>query len=93
MRVIRAGVVACMAVGAIGCGPDGRGGPGAPTVDGARIGVPADGAPGEWAMPAKDYAGSRFSTLSDITPATVARLALTWTFSTGVLVVTRGRRW
>jgi len=73
------------AAGAMGCGGDGRGGPPATTVSGARIGTPVDGGTGEWPMPAKDYAGSRFSALADITPATVSRLALTWTFSTGVL--------
>jgi PQQ-dependent dehydrogenase (methanol/ethanol family) len=38
-------------------------------------------------MPARDYAGTRFSPLADITPANVAGLRVAWTFSTGT---TRG---
>ncbi len=40
---------------------------------------------GQWPMPAKDYAATRFSRLSDITPTTAKRLSAAWTFSTGVL--------
>ena len=40
---------------------------------------------GEWRMPAKDYASTRFSGLDEITTANVSRLQLAWTFSTGVL--------
>jgi PQQ-dependent dehydrogenase (methanol/ethanol family) len=41
---------------------------------------PADD--GNWIMPGKDYASTRFSALGQITPANVGRLALAFTFST-----------
>lgn len=40
---------------------------------------------GQWTMPAKDYAATRYSGLGEITPANAARLRPVWTFSTGVL--------
>ncbi len=43
---------------------------------------PADG---QWTMPGKDYAVTRFSALATITPANAPRLVPVWTFSTGVL--------
>src|SRR3954453_3134076 len=42
---------------------------------------PADD--GNWTMPAKDYAATRFSGLTQITPANVAKLRVDFTFSTG----------
>ncbi len=42
---------------------------------------------GQWAMPAKNYASTRFSTLDQINGANVKGLKLAWSFSTGV---TRG---
>src|SRR5690606_20047122 len=39
----------------------------------------------DWAMPNKDAAATRFSTLSDITTENVKDLKVAWTFSTGVL--------
>jgi PQQ-dependent dehydrogenase (methanol/ethanol family) len=44
--------------------------------------VPNDG---EWGMPGKDYAGTRYSGLAQITPANVGQLKAIWSFSTGVL--------
>jgi PQQ-dependent dehydrogenase (methanol/ethanol family) len=38
---------------------------------------------GNWTMPAKDYAATRFSGLNEITPANVGRLQVSLTFSTG----------
>lgn len=38
---------------------------------------------GEWRMPAKDYANTRFSGLGQIDAGNVARLKLAWTFATG----------
>ena len=35
-------------------------------------------------MPAKNYASTRFSGLAEITPDNVGKLAVAWTFSTGV---------
>ncbi|HKU85252.1 MAG TPA: methanol/ethanol family PQQ-dependent dehydrogenase [Casimicrobiaceae bacterium] len=40
---------------------------------------------GNWTMPARDYANTRFSPLGDITAANARTLKLAWTFSTGVL--------
>lgn len=53
---------------------------------GARI-IPAAGASppddGNWIMPGKDYASTRFSALNQITPANVGKLQVAFTFSTG----------
>src|SRR6476660_1505277 len=40
---------------------------------------------GQWTMPARNYAATRYSGLAQITPANAARLKPVWTFSTGVL--------
>jgi glucose dehydrogenase len=40
---------------------------------------------GQWTMPAKNYAGTRYSGLPQITAANVVRLKPVWSFSTGVL--------
>ena len=37
---------------------------------------------GNWVMPSKDYAATRFSGLHQVTPANVSKLALSFTFST-----------
>src|SRR5205814_1948156 len=58
---------------------------GATPVSGARIAVPHAGPPGEWQMPAGDYASSRYSELASITPQNAAKLRVAWAFSTGVL--------
>src|SRR5437016_8968556 len=42
---------------------------------------------GQWVMPAKNYASTRFSTLDQINASNVKTLKLAWTFSTGL---TRG---
>src|SRR5215207_5658315 len=44
--------------------------------------VPADD--GQWTMPAKNFASTRFSELTEITPANVAQLQVAFTFSIGV---------
>ena len=52
----------------------------------ASIVIPArDSEDGQWLMPAKDYASTRFSGLDQITATNVASLKLAWSFSTGVL--------
>ena len=38
---------------------------------------------GQWIMPAKDYASTRFSALNQINTETVKNLRVAWTFSTG----------
>ena len=40
---------------------------------------------GQWTMPAKNYASTRYSSLAEITPANIAGLKVVSTFSTGVL--------
>ena len=53
------------------------------TVPSAQL--PAGGvADGEWTMPAKDFANTRFSTLRQVDARNVARLAPTWAFKTGL---------
>jgi lanthanide-dependent methanol dehydrogenase len=39
----------------------------------------------DWAMPAKDFANTRYSTLKQINTGNVGKLQVAWTFSTGVL--------
>jgi PQQ-dependent dehydrogenase (methanol/ethanol family) len=40
---------------------------------------------GQWVMPAKDYASTRFSGLDEINTGNVAQLGVSWTFSTGMV--------
>jgi lanthanide-dependent methanol dehydrogenase len=40
---------------------------------------------GQWTMPSKDYAATRYSDLAEITPRNARSLHPVWTFSTGVL--------
>jgi len=40
---------------------------------------------GQWTMPGRDYAATRFSSLAQIDRTNAARLKAVWTFSTGVL--------
>ena len=47
----------------------------------ADAAAPGDG---EWTMPARDYASTRFSPLDEIRPDNVAKLQLAFSFSTGV---------
>ena len=52
----------------------------------AAIAGPASGQEeGQWTRPGKDFAATRFSRLTELTPATVGRLRPVWSFSTGVL--------
>ena len=46
---------------------------------------------GQWTMPAKDYAASRYSGLTAINTANVKRLRAAWSFSTGVLAGHEGQ--
>src|SRR6185436_1931880 len=39
---------------------------------------------GQWTMPAKNYASTRFSGLADINTGNVASLKMAWSFSTGI---------
>ena len=49
------------------------------------VGAGGAQADGEWTMPAKDYAATRYSELDEITAANAGQLRPIWTFSTGVL--------
>src|SRR6266705_3595653 len=40
---------------------------------------------GQWTMPGKDFAATRYSGLAAMTSANAARLHAVWSFSTGVL--------
>ena len=46
---------------------------------------------GQWTMPAKDYASTRYSRLAQITAANATPLRPVWTFSTGVLAGHEGQ--
>jgi lanthanide-dependent methanol dehydrogenase len=46
---------------------------------------------GQWTMPGKDYAATRYSTLADITAQNAKGLHPVWTFSTGVLAGHQGQ--
>jgi lanthanide-dependent methanol dehydrogenase len=48
------------------------------------VDVPVDD-DGQWLMPAKDYASTRYSGLDEITRENVANLRMVWSFSTGQL--------
>jgi PQQ-dependent dehydrogenase (methanol/ethanol family) len=39
---------------------------------------------GQWVMPAKNYASTRYSTLDEINSSNASRLKVAWTFSTGI---------
>ena len=53
----------------------------APT--GASVTTPAED--GQWTMPAKNYASTRFSGLEDINTGNISSLKLAWSFSTGIV--------
>lgn len=58
-----------------------------PTPGAGRVVAPAAAAPaddGQWVMPAKNYAATRFSAMSEIRPDNVARLREIFSFSLGV---------
>jgi len=51
----------------------------------AHAAPPVPSGDGDWPMPARDYANTRYSPLADITARNVATLKPAFTFSTGVL--------
>ncbi|HVT39783.1 MAG TPA: PQQ-dependent dehydrogenase, methanol/ethanol family [Gemmatimonadaceae bacterium] len=55
------------------------------TIAMARASGQAAERPGEWTMPGKDFAATRYSSLAQISAANVQRLRMVWNFSTGVL--------
>src|SRR5919202_1653490 len=52
-------------------------------VGGGSVPAFAQNDDGQWLMPAKDYASTRYSTLDEINTTNVQNLKLSWTFSTG----------
>jgi alcohol dehydrogenase (cytochrome c) len=55
---------------------------GATAPTGANWGIPA---PGDWTLPNRDYANTRYSPLAEIDTTNVATLRVAWTFDDGVL--------
>src|SRR5688572_32924233 len=55
-----------------------------PILQGTSQGTPQRDS-GDWPMPGKDYAATRYSGLAQITTANAPRLRALWSFSTGVL--------
>jgi PQQ-dependent dehydrogenase (methanol/ethanol family) len=53
-----------------------------PAPNGVRVAI-AGREDGQWVMPAKDYASTRYSGLAEITTANARNLQVAWTFSTG----------
>ena len=51
----------------------------------------ADADAGQWTMPAKDFASTRYSALAQINAGNAAGLRPVWTFSTGVLAGHEGQ--
>ena len=54
-------------------------------VSGAATGAADTADDGQWLMPAKNYASTRYSALNEIDTANVKTLRLAWSFSTGLL--------
>lgn len=81
-------VLLVAALGACDSGKENRSRGTAPRTGGSQAALPgsvSDTADdGQWTMPAKDYASTRFSRLAQINTRTVGQLRLAWTFSTGV---------
>ena len=90
MKLTHAAVIAVLAIGLAaswGCGQQAKGDPKDPGSAGALQTNLAQPPPedGQWAMPAKNYASTRYSGLDQINTSNVKNLKLAWTFSTGVL--------
>jgi PQQ-dependent dehydrogenase (methanol/ethanol family) len=83
-------VVAMMAMTLASCQrrpSDARGPASARALGGSVKGDPATLAQddGQWVMPAKNYASTRFSGLNEINTQNVSHLGVSWTFSTGMV--------
>jgi PQQ-dependent dehydrogenase (methanol/ethanol family) len=87
-RLMAAALLGVLLAGCDGGGKDNRSQGTAPRTGG--VGTPAPGSvsdttdDGQWTMPAKNYASTRYSRLAQITAGNVAGLKLAFTFSTGV---------
>ena len=53
-----------------------------PSPNSSLIDQPGAPKPGEWILPGRDYAGTRYSPLDQITAANAGNLQLAWSFST-----------
>ncbi|MGZ8413197.1 MAG: methanol/ethanol family PQQ-dependent dehydrogenase [Gemmatirosa sp.] len=91
VRATAAALAAAISLAACSRGRDAAADSAAASVRGANAAAPAPPAApdsaddGQWTMPARDYASTRYSRLSQITTANAKELQLAWTFSTGVL--------
>ncbi|HYE95058.1 MAG TPA: methanol/ethanol family PQQ-dependent dehydrogenase [Rubricoccaceae bacterium] len=76
--------VAILTLSACGgdAGPDERTATAPSSPTGASAVIPAED--GQWTMPARDYASTRYSGLTEINASNVSSLSVAWTFSTGV---------
>jgi Glucose dehydrogenase len=48
---------------------------------------------GNWLTPGRDYAMTRYSPLTELTPENVGRLKMAWSFETAIRTATRRGRW
>lgn len=91
MAAAALGVPACSESGAVpevrarGADTTSRGAPPAGQLAQLPMGADNGQAAGEWTMPGRDFASSRFSQLSQINTSNVSNLKVVTTFSTGVL--------
>jgi alcohol dehydrogenase (cytochrome c) len=92
--MISARIAPCTALGLaaaiVGCEPSSHQHAASPVVTaqpgatGATANPAPNDPPGDWRRQGRDYASTRFSPLSQITPANVARLKIAWAFSDGI---------
>lgn len=95
-KISRSGMAACAAIAiifpAVGVyaayniyNSQPAGAPQQQSFSGATADFSPNNPPGEWQMPARDYANTRFSPLNQINRSNVARLKVAWTFADGTL--------
>ena len=61
--------------------------------DSTVVSQPGAPQPGEWTLPGRDCANTRYSPLAQITPQNVRNLRVAWTFSTGIPRGHKVSRW
>jgi PQQ-dependent dehydrogenase (methanol/ethanol family) len=81
--LISMALAGCNASSPTGAGPPARV-TALPGATGATANLAPNDPPGEWRRQGRDYAGTRFSPLAQITGANVARLKVAWTFQDGI---------
>ena len=78
----------CLVLTLWGCGNHISNNPGKSPASGGQLQTNLAAPPpedGQWIMPARNYASTRYSGLEEINTSNVKNLKLAWTFSTGVL--------